>query len=262
MGNFSCVGIGTSTPANAFNVSNNGASGFEVSPTGGVNSGVLLQAYNRSTSAYMAQSYYACTHTFNVGTGGGTRALDITAGGSVGIGTTSPDIFGRGDGFDVGISSAGVGSTQNMSLQLNAGATAGRGAQLYMGQGGTRHFTISSNTTESTIGTTSNTPLRFVTCDSLERLRFSNTGIACFACQVCVGGSIIPLNNGSQDLGSSSNRWCTVYTSDLSLNNGIGNYTIVEGENDLFLYNNNSCKVYKFIVQEVCSEIAPAKRST
>jgi hypothetical protein len=77
MGTFSCVGIGTLTPANAFNVSNNGASGFEVSPIGGVSSGVLLQAYNRSTSTYMAQSYYACTHTFNVGGGGATRALDI-----------------------------------------------------------------------------------------------------------------------------------------------------------------------------------------
>ena len=74
-------------------------------------------------------------------------------------------------------------------------------------------------------------------------------------------GHIIPGANGTQDLGSSSFRWCTIYTSDLSLNNGIGNYTIVEGENDLFLYNNNSCKVFKFVVQEVCPEIAPAKRS-
>ena len=73
--------------------------------------------------------------------------------------------------------------------------------------------------------------------------------------------SILPNTNGTLDLGSSSNRWCTVYTSDLSLSNGIGDYTIVEGENDLFLYNNNSCKVYKFVVQEVCPEIAPAKRS-
>ena len=69
------------------------------------------------------------------------------------------------------------------------------------------------------------------------------------------------LANGTKDLGSASYRWCTVYTSDLSLNNGIGNYTIVEGENDLFLYNNNSCKVFKFLLQEVCPEIAPAKRS-
>jgi hypothetical protein len=84
------VGIGTTSPSNNFVVSNGGASGFEVNPTGGVSSGVLLQAYNRSTSAYMAQSYYALSHTFNVGSGGGTRALDITSGGNVGIGTTSP----------------------------------------------------------------------------------------------------------------------------------------------------------------------------
>jgi hypothetical protein len=84
------VGIGTTSPSNKFVVSNAGASGLEIDPTGGVSSGVLLQAYNRSTSAYMAQSYYALSHTFNVGSGGGTRALDITSAGNVGIGTTSP----------------------------------------------------------------------------------------------------------------------------------------------------------------------------
>jgi hypothetical protein len=84
------LGIGTTSPSNNFVVSNGGASGFEVNPTGGVSSGVLLQAYNRSTSAYMAQSYYALSHTFNVGSSGGTRALDITSAGNVGIGTTSP----------------------------------------------------------------------------------------------------------------------------------------------------------------------------
>jgi hypothetical protein len=84
------VGIGTTSPSTKFVVSNAGASGFEVDPIGGVSSGVLLQAYNRSTSAYMAQSYYALSHTFNVGSGGGTRAVDINSNGSVGIGTTSP----------------------------------------------------------------------------------------------------------------------------------------------------------------------------
>lgn len=94
-----------------------------------------------------------------------------------------------------------------------------------------------------------------------ERLRISSAGISCFACTICTGGHIIPLSNGTQDLGTASNRWCTVYTSDISLNNGIGNYTIVEGENDLFIYNNNSCKVFKFLLQEVCPETAPKKLS-
>jgi hypothetical protein len=84
------VGIGTTSPASNFVVSNAGASGLEINPTGGVGSGVLIQAYNRSTAAYIPQSYYALAHTFNVGTGGSTRAVDITSEGNVGIGTASP----------------------------------------------------------------------------------------------------------------------------------------------------------------------------
>jgi hypothetical protein len=85
------IGIGTTSPANKFVVSNAGASGFEIDPAGGVNSGVLLQAYNRSTSAYMPQSYYALSHTFNVGSAGSARAFDISSSGNVGIGTASPE---------------------------------------------------------------------------------------------------------------------------------------------------------------------------
>ncbi len=93
--------------------------------------------------------------------------------GNVGIGTASPDIFGRGDTQNVGISVAGA--SDNMALQLNAGGSAGRGAQIYMGQGGTRHFTISSNVSESRAGTTSNTPLVIET-NSTERMRITSGG--------------------------------------------------------------------------------------
>jgi hypothetical protein len=73
-------------------------------------------------------------------------------------------------------------------------------------------------------------------------------------------GSFRPETNVAMDLGSSSYRWNVVYTSDLSLSNGIGDYTIVEGENDLFLYNNKQNKVYKFMLQEVNPEDATPKR--
>jgi hypothetical protein len=63
--------------------------------------------------------------------------------------------------------------------------------------------------------------------------------------------NVLPASNGTQDLGSSSLRWGTVYTSDLDMSNGIGDYTIVEGEEDLFLYNNKTSKVFKFLIQEV-----------
>ena len=74
------------------------------------------------------------------------------------------------------------------------------------------------------------------------------------------GGSILPLSNGTLNLGSSGARWNTLFTSDLSLSNGIGDYTVVEGEDDLFLYNNKRNKVYKFMLQEVKPEDATPKR--
>jgi hypothetical protein len=76
-----------------------------------------------------------------------------------------------------------------------------------------------------------------------------------------VAGNIVPEANGTRDLGSTSYRWSTVYTSDLSLNNGIGDWTIVEGEDDLFLYNNKKGKVYKFALTEVDPNVATPKKS-
>jgi hypothetical protein len=71
---------------------------------------------------------------------------------------------------------------------------------------------------------------------------------------------ITPGSNGTQNLGSSSARWNTIFTSDLSMSNGIGDYTIVEGEEDLFIYNNKTNKVFKFLLQEVDPSMAPAKK--
>jgi hypothetical protein len=79
--------------------------------------------------------------------------------------------------------------------------------------------------------------------------------------QILNSGTVQPGGNGTQDLGSATNRWSTVYTSDLSLNNGIGDWTIVEGEDDLFLYNNKKGKVYKFALTEVDPNVATPKKS-
>lgn len=100
-------------------------------------------------------------------------SVTITDSGNVGIGTASPDVFGRFDQKNVGVSVAGA--SDNLAFSLNAGASAGRGAQIYMGGGGTRYFTISSNVAESTVGTVGNTPLRFSTNDT-ERMRIGSDG--------------------------------------------------------------------------------------
>ena len=76
-----------------------------------------------------------------------------------------------------------------------------------------------------------------------------------------LASTILPHTNAGFDLGSASSRWGTIYTSDLSLNNGIGDWTIVEGEDDLFLYNNKKGKVYKFALTEVDPSVATPKKS-
>lgn len=94
--------------------------------------------------------------------------MRITSGGDVTIGSTNVDPFSRNDDRRINIDASDISSTANLALSLNAGATAGRGAQIYMGVGGTRHFTLSSNSTETTLGTATNSPLRLNTNDTTK----------------------------------------------------------------------------------------------
>ena len=80
-----------------------------------------------------------------------------------------------------------------------------------------------------------------------ERLRINSSG------------HTLPGSNNTYDLGSSSLRWRDIYTNDLhlsnqgstnSVDNTWGDYTIQEGESDLYLINNRSGKKYKFNLTE------------
>ena len=74
------------------------------------------------------------------------------------------------------------------------------------------------------------------------------------------GGAFRPETNNSINLGTASYRWQTIYTMDLSLKNEHGDYTIVEGEENLYLYNNKSNKVFTFNLTEVDPTTAPPKK--
>jgi len=71
-----------------------------------------------------------------------------------------------------------------------------------------------------------------------------------------------PVANNTHDLGTADLRWRNIYTNDLNLKNDVGDWTIVEGEEDLFLYNNKNNKVYKFALIEVNPEEVPAKSTS
>jgi len=73
-------------------------------------------------------------------------------------------------------------------------------------------------------------------------------------------GHFVPASNDTYDLGGTSERWRNIYTGDLNLSNEgsandvdgtWGDYTIQEGENDLFLLNRRNGKKFKFMLQEV-----------
>ncbi len=80
------------------------------------------------------------------------------------------------------------------------------------------------------------------------------------AVSVTAGKHFNPTSTNSTDLGTTSLRWRNIYTNDLNLSNEgssndfdgtWGDYTIQEGESDLFLINNRNGKKYKFNLTEV-----------
>ena len=72
--------------------------------------------------------------------------------------------------------------------------------------------------------------------------------------------SLEPVTDNSVDLGQADKRWKNIYSADLQLSNEgssndvdgtWGQYTIQEGENDLFLLNRRNGKKYRFMLEEV-----------
>jgi hypothetical protein len=220
-----------------------------LAPTLPVGDKILMSVGVADSTLNMGQFYFnyvgngSTSNFLSLGLFAVDEVLNITGAGNVGIGTTSPGVAlhvirplgqnciaigesGSNQRFVFGQESSYTGNYIN-STNIDLKLTTFRDG----GTGGTILFYTSTDTNPA------------------ERLRITSTG------------TVQPGANGTQDLGTSSLRWATVFTSDLSLSNGIGDYTIVEGENDLFLYNNKQNKVYKFLVEEVDSSTATPKKS-
>jgi hypothetical protein len=159
--------------------------------------------------------------------------------GNIGIGTTNPaeKLELRSGYFRMSDPSSNAGAGYDIQWSSNNGGT---------------NAVYASIVGVTTVSGARTGELRFLT---------SNAGAPTQRLTIGSTGNVVPGANGTQDLGSSSLRWSTVYTSDLSLSNGIGDWTIVEGEDDLFIYNNKNNKVYKFTLQEVDPATATPKKS-
>ena len=81
------------------------------------------------------------------------------------------------------------------------------------------------------------------------------------AVTVTAGKHLNPATTNTTDLGTSSLRWRNLYTQDLQLSNESsggndvdgtwGNWTLQEGENDIYMINNRSGKKFKIKMEEV-----------
>lgn len=94
--------------------------------------------------------------------------------------------------------------------------------------------------------------------DDNSSLVFGTNGTA--RVEVDVSGHMQPYADNSYNLGSASKRWANIYTADLNLSNRDsqndvdgtwGEWTIQEGEEDLFLLNRRNGKKYKFLLKEI-----------
>jgi hypothetical protein len=171
---------------------------------------------------------------------------------------TEPGANLSGNNINV-TSSAAVGTTLTVTGAVNFSSTLGVTGTVTGGNiltGGL--ISATGNVSGSNLNVTGN----IVDTGALSVITGSNGNIALSpngTGVVIMTSNTIPSANATFDLGSTTARWRTVFTSDLDLNNGIGDWTIVEGEDDLFLYNNNKGRVYKFALIEVDPELATPK---
>ena len=187
--------------------------------------------------------------------GGSTDNLDgkvpkmrITAAGSVGVGLTDPSPFGgEYRGLDVAYMGSGIsGRTGNPTFTMRSNIYYD-GSNWKYGEGNTSASVLSVGGNQLIFETAPNGTAG-VSTTLTERFRINSSG------------HILPGADNTQDLGSSSKRFANIYTGDLNLSNEgsandvdgtWGQYTIQEGEDDLFLINRRTGKKYKFNLTEV-----------
>jgi hypothetical protein len=213
------VGVGTTTPADKFVVSNSGAEGIEF----GFDAGVpYLFGYNRSTSAYKPIAF--------VGSGN----VIITQG----------TIVDNGSKLQVtGAATFSSSGANGITLAADSNDTNNSGRLFFIRTGG-EGWAIFNNAQKlsfrngSIPGNTSGT----------ERMYLDSSG------------NLLPGADATYNLGSTSLRWNNVYTTDLHLSNEgkqnvvdgtWGDWTLQEGENDIFMLNNRSGEKFKIKLEKI-----------
>ena len=222
----------------------NGSNLIQFTAGSGTNSLGSKTIYNRSGDARTA-------HTkFQVNLSDGTTLI----GGNVGIGTANPAtklnvLVGAGTANGTaGIRIGGVGNYESLELGIvdNYGA-------MFRSYGNDMHYysghwkTVGNGASE----------------DHAHYWYTSKTGSANWSTAKLIldaDGALKPGADNTYNLGTSSLRWANIHTADLNMSNKgsqndidgtWGEWTIQEGEEDLFLLNRRNGKKFKFLLKEI-----------
>ena len=141
----------------------------------------------------------------------------------------------------------GIGVTDpSEKLEVNGG-------KIFIDGGGNRKITLDP-------GSNATYDSRIDASHTLVFRSYVDAGAGVKTCTFNTNGHLLPGDDNGQDLGASNARWRNIYTGDLNLSNEgssndvdgtWGQYTIQEGEDDLFLINRRTGKKYKFNLTEV-----------
>ena len=170
-------------------------------------------------------------------------------GGNVGIGTDNPSVklhIQEGTGSLVEAFRISDSSYTNISMYSGgadgeikigaAGQLRGSYKAQYAGTGGSFNFNIGTNATNA------------ITIDTSQNVEIAT-------------GDLTP-GTATQDLGTSTDPWQNIYTQDMHLSNENreegnsvdgtkGNWTIQEGEDDLYIINNKNGRKFRFALEEI-----------
>jgi len=166
--------------------------------------------------------------------GNNGRGIDITSEGNVGIGTITPDVFGRGYAGTI----LGVSSASQSAFELNSGT--GFGAYFDMGVNGTRTLSVYSDTTSSNIYTLGSQALDFGT-NSASRLYITSSGNVGIGTTAPANGKLVVKDSGFQYIAEPTDAATYGYLGIGHFANGsfIGSYAGSNNVSDILRFGTN-----------------------
>lgn len=193
-----------------------------------------------------------------VGIGGTASSADklevISSGATTSVVRISGDNVGDGRRF-VDLQNSNTTTSTQAAIGMRAGADGSIGQIIKSGT----EYTIVAPWSGRTSIYDNGAGLYFTAADAAGDIRFSTGGNTNLRMYIDASGHCLPGITNAYDLGSTTLRWRNIYTQDLHLSNGIGDYTVIEGEENLYLVNNKTNKSFKFALIEVDPAEVPEK---